>query len=92
MNTLPELATRASVYAAGVLVIIALVEALKRLWKLPDRWAFVAALVIGEAFAWGAYLAYPDPPQHFALTTIYGLMLGLMASGAYSGVRATAQV
>lgn len=89
---LPELASRAAVYTVAVPLIIALVEALKRLFKLEDRWAFLASLAWGQFFAWVAALAVDGAPQHFLLTIVYGLILGLIASGAYSGVRATAQV
>ena len=72
--------------------VIALVQALKTQFTLPDRWAFVASLALGELFAWVAVLAFPEPAQHYAITVVYGLGLGMVASGVYSGVRATAQV
>lgn len=62
-------------------IIIGLVQGFKGL-GLPSRWAFPVSLVLGVAilaivgFTWPVFL-------------IQGIILGLMASGLYSGGKAT---
>ena len=69
-------------------VLIALIEVFKRT-GLPDRFAPITAVVLGAFAAFVAAsqhaLASPDP----FTTALTGLIVGLTAAGAYSGVRAT---
>jgi hypothetical protein len=87
----PDLVTRAAVYAFAVPLIVALVELAKRL-GCPDRYAPLVALVLGLLTAFGAVAAIPFPPQHWFLTLLIGLGLGLGAAGLYSGGRSVLKV
>jgi hypothetical protein len=84
----PDLVTRAAVYAFAVPLIVALVELAKRL-GCPDRYAPLVSLLLGLVTAFGAVAAIPFPPQHWFLTVLIGVGLGLGASGLYSGARTT---
>lgn len=83
----PEVITREWIYAVSVPIVIALVQLAKNM-GLPGKWAPVISLVLGLFFAFGTVLAVPDPYQHWFVTILSGCMLGLSASGLYSGVQA----
>lgn len=83
-----ELLTRSAVYAVAVPVIIGLVQVAKLL-GLPRRYAPLVALLLGIAISYGTVAALPEPPQHWFISLLIGVGLGLGASGLYSGVRAT---
>lgn len=67
--------------AAFVPLVVALVEGLKQA-GLPARWAPLASLVFGIVA--GFVYVVPGDPR---LATLAGLMIGLAASGLYSGTR-----
>lgn len=89
-----ELITRSAVYAFAVPLIVALVEVVKRLipGPEPERYAPLAAIVLGQCVAFIAVAAVPEPPQFWGITVLIGLGLGLGASGLYSGGRAALKV
>lgn len=60
-------------------LIIALVELMKGA-GLPKKWCSLASLILG--IAGGVVYIYPDDPKG---GIIVGIMLGLSASGLYSG-------
>ncbi len=69
--------------AAFVPLVVALVEGAKQI-GLPTRWAPLVSLALGlvAGFVW----VVPGDPRQAVLA---GLMIGLGASGLYSGTRAT---
>jgi drug/metabolite transporter (DMT)-like permease len=66
-------------------VIVTLVGLLGRL-GVPARWLPLAAIILGLAGAF-VYIAPNDPAQ----AVLVGLVMGLSAVGAYSGVKNTVQ-
>jgi hypothetical protein len=67
-----------------VLLVLGLVELSKRL-GLAGRWLTVASMAIGIVFG-AAYMVSQDVPVDFGgwfAVIVYGLMLGLIASGVY---------
>lgn len=86
-----ELLTRPAIYLFAAPLIVALVELAKRL-GCPDRYAPLVAVVLGLLTAFGAAAAIPFPPQHWFVTVLIGLGLGLGAAGLYSGTRAVLKV
>ncbi len=68
---------------AGV-VVVALVEALKRLFKIEGDAAIAVALVTGVVVAAGAYLASVSPGfGEWWQVVVAGLLLGLSACGLF---------
>lgn len=68
------------VHLALVPIVIGLVEAIKKV-GLPDRWAPIVSIALGLGGAWligGTALAI----------VLSGLVIGLSASGLYSGTSA----
>lgn len=73
---------------AGV-VVVALVEAIKRLLKLDGDVAIAIALVVGVVVAIGAHLASISPGfGEWWQTVIAGLLLGLAACGLFDASQA----
>lgn len=72
--------------ATGVVVVMALVELVKREWKTGPSWAWpLLALVFGVA----ANLIASRWTQTEAVeAAVIGLAVGLMAMGCYSGTKA----
>jgi hypothetical protein len=72
-------------------VIVALVEGAKRL-GLPVRWAPLLAICLGLLGGVLAQLAAVAPPVHIWYEAAGGgIVLGLSASGLYSGAKALAE-
>ena len=86
-----ELLTRPAIYLFAAPLIVALVELAKRL-GCPDRFAPLVAVVLGLLTAFGAVAAIPFPPQHYFITVLIGLGMGLGAAGLYSGGRTLLKV
>lgn len=63
-------------------VIIALVEVVKQVTKLPGRWVPLLNLALGQAAAF-VYVA-PGDPQYAVLA---GLVMAFSAMGLWSGVK-----
>jgi len=73
---------------AGV-VVVALVEAIKRLLKLDGDVAIAVALVVGVLVAVGAHLASISPVfSEWWQTIVAGLLLGLAACGLFDAGQA----
>jgi hypothetical protein len=73
----------------AVPLIIGLVAAIRQV-GLPDRFAPLVSIALGVLMGiTGAYLTGPMTPQSLVTGVIVGLGLGLAASGAYSGTKAT---
>lgn len=81
--------TRGAALAAWSVFIIPLVQLAKGA-GLPDRFAPLAAVLLGLLGTFGVVYAFPGPPQ-VALVLLMGLGAGLTAAGLYSGVRASVQ-
>ena len=68
---------------AGV-VVVALVEAVKRLFKLDGDVAIAIALIVGVVVAIGAHMAAVSPAfGEWWQTVVAGLLLGLSACGLF---------
>lgn len=65
---------------ALVPVIIALTEAVKRIFVLPERLAPVVSMVFGVS---GAFVPIFGVDADLLTTVYYGLIVGLSASGIY---------
>ena len=73
---------------AGV-VVVALVEAIKRLLKLDGDVAIAVALVVGILVSVGAHLASISPAfGEWWQTVVAGLLLGLAACGLFDAGQA----
>jgi hypothetical protein len=83
---LPEIATRTALYSAAVLFTPGIVAWAKSV-GLPPAWAPLVAAILGELAAFGAVAAFPEPPQHWVITIVTGLGLGMAASGLRSWSR-----
>lgn len=72
-------------FSPAIVVLVPIVIALTSLFKiyLGSRWAPLIALVLGIA---GAFLF---PTATLGVTIISGIVIGLTASGLYSGVKTT---
>jgi hypothetical protein len=81
-----ELLTRPAIYLFAAPLIVAVVQLAKGL-GCPDRYAPLVAVVLGQLTAFGAVAAVPFPPQHYFITVLIGLGIGLGAAGLYSGGR-----
>jgi hypothetical protein len=66
-------------------IIVALVGLLGR-FGVPSRWQPLAALGLGLAGSF-VYIAPNDPAQ----AVLFGLVMGMSAIGAYSGVKNTVE-
>jgi hypothetical protein len=86
-----ELLTRPAIYLFAAPLIVALVEVAKRV-GCPDRYAPLVALALGLLTAFGAAAAVPLPPQHWVVTALIGVGMGLTAAGLYSGGRTLLKV
>ena len=81
--------------ASAITIVVALTEAIKRLFKLEGDGAIIVAVVLGLVIALGAQAAALWPG--FAVwwqTAISGVLLGLAACGLYDAgqaVRSKAQ-
>lgn len=82
MDQVYDVFTRASIF---VPVLVGLAKAAQMI-ILPKKWTPVWNIVIGIAIS----IIYVYP-QDFKTAIVVGIMLGLTASGLYSGVRSTAQ-
>lgn len=72
-----------TVYDIGLIpVIVALVEIVKQVTKLPGRWVPVLNIVLGQVAAF-VYVA-PGDPKYAVLA---GLVIALSTMGAYSGTK-----
>ena len=71
------------------MLIVALVELVKRTANLDARWAPLLALMLGLAFAVAGKLDSPDSAT-WLQAALLGLLTGLSAAGLYSGAKATA--
>jgi len=72
----------------GAAIIVALVELAKR-YGLNTRWAVLLAVGLGIALAVVVHLAQVQPQVAvWAQVVLGGLLLGLSASGLYSGGKA----
>jgi len=72
----------------GSTIIVALVELAKR-YGMAAKWAVLLAVGLGIALAVVAHLAQVQPQVAvWAQVVLGGLLLGLSASGLYSGGRA----
>lgn len=85
------LLTRPAIYLFAAPLIVALVQLAKTV-GCPDRYAPLVALALGLAAAFGAAAAVPLPPQHWVVTVLIGLGMGLSAAGLYSGGRTVLKV
>jgi len=70
----------------AVPVIIALIQVLKKTFGLNKKFAPIAAIILGQAFAFAA--AYYGGTVEYE-AAIMGLVSGLSAVGLYSGVKNT---
>ena len=86
-----ELLTRPAVYLFAAPLIVALVQLAKGM-GCPDRFAPLVAVALGLLTAFGAVAAIPFPPQHYFITVLIGLGMGLGAAGLYSGTRSVLKV
>lgn len=75
--------------AAGIAAIVGLVAVLKSVF-LPDRYAPLAALVLGLILVLGFKLQNPEAVLWFD-AVFQGIVLGLSASGLYNAARVTTQ-
>ena len=74
---------------AGVPLIVALVEAVKRVWPdLESRWYPLVALAWGEALNLGLAALLG---QDWGRAALLGLVAALAASGLYSGGKAVTE-
>lgn len=76
------LVTISSVSLALVPVVMAITQIFK-MWVLDSRWAPIVAIVSGIV------LAFAVPQTTPALTVLQGILIGLTASGLFTGARAT---
>lgn len=72
------------VIALGVALTVGLVWAIRQTGYLPDRLVPLTSVVIGSGWAWALGAAGVG-------IAIVGVQLGLMACGAWSGVKTTLQ-
>lgn len=82
MDQVFDVFTRASIF---VPVLVGLAKVAQMI-ILPKKWTPIWNIVIGVAIA----IVYVYP-QDFKTAIVVGIMLGLTASGLYSGVKNTAQ-
>ena len=73
--------------------VVPLVMGLVSLSKnyIDAYWSPITSLVLGVAGAFVVYFGQPLPEVSAAETLISGVMMGLMASGAYSSVKTMAK-
>ena len=71
-----------AVSLALVPVVIALTQIVK-VFLLDSRWAAIVSI------GFGILLAFAIPQTNIALTVLQGVLIGLTASGAFTGARAT---
>lgn len=69
--------------AMAVPVVIGLVQVLKGTFAMVGRYGLLASLLLGVGFMW---LVSPEPLKVWVLQ---GILVGLTASGVYSGTKAT---
>ncbi len=71
---------------AGVPLVMAMVGAVKRIWpELEERWYPIVSILCGEGFNLGlAWILQYD----WRVAIVLGLIVGLAASGLYSGSKA----
>jgi hypothetical protein len=82
-----QLAVRAAIYGFASPLIIPVIQLIKGM-GLPTKWAAPMAVLLGLIVGLLGVVIIPNPPQHWAMTALIGLSIGLAASGLYSGVRA----
>ncbi len=75
----------ALVGVAGVAIVIGLVEVLKRSIGVADRYTPLASLLCGLLLVVGYKLQYGVEAAAWFETVVQGVILGLSASGLYSG-------
>ncbi|MCR1900029.1 hypothetical protein NSA47_13755 [Irregularibacter muris] len=82
MNEIFDVFSKASIF---VPLMIALAK-LAQMIKLPRKWTPIWNLIIGIVIS--IIYVYPE---NFKISILVGIMLGLSASGLYSGVKNTTQ-
>ncbi len=69
---------------AAPIVIVALVELLKRLFGIEGKWAILAAVLVGLALSLANHLAQIVPGfVEWYQVVLFGVMAGLAACGVY---------
>jgi len=75
--------------AVTVVVISAVVEAIKRAWSsLPGRWIPLLSIVVGIILT--VVYGFATGDMNFWIDVVTGLGTGLAASGLYSNVKSVA--
>jgi hypothetical protein len=75
-----------AVNAAGVALVMGIVEAFKN-FGLPSKYAPLVSLALGIGFSFASAASGTTPVQ----AVMEGLVIGLAASGFYSGAKAVAK-
>lgn len=83
---------------ASVAVVLAIVELIKRQLGTEGRWTFGVSVLVGIVLAFASRFMEVEQSAELTssdvlpiTTALYGLMLGLSASGLYTGSKAIAE-